>query len=111
ALDEPADNRLQSTSIDDDDPGETLKTDSAHEPLGGSIGTSDSDRHADDPNAFRAKVFVEAGRELGAAFPDQEPDRFLPLGKFETQIPDPVGPSRRRPDTPSLLSRGLFGYR
>jgi len=75
-LDVLVDDGFEMLTTEDEHPVQTFTPDSPDEALGDGVGTGSFDRRSDDPDTFCPEDLVEAGRELGVAIPDQEPDRL-----------------------------------
>jgi hypothetical protein len=79
-------NALEMVATEDQDPVETLPTDSANETVDESFGPWCSDWGADDPDAFSLEDLVETRGELGISVTDQEPDGKCSVGQHHAEI-------------------------
>ena len=66
--------------------GRGIAAHGADESLGQRIRTRGQDWRFADPDAFGVEHLVEAGRELGVSFSDEEFGRVNPLGQDEAEI-------------------------
>ncbi len=80
---------LEVARPEDDEPVTALSSDGADDPFADGVGPRRPDGTADHLDIIRAEHGVEAGRELGVAVADQEPESTEAIRQFPCALGDP----------------------